>query len=54
MNNLWTAIADLFESIFPFLTAMGRSVNILFSLTIFVGSMIWIFGGTKYKEPTKK
>jgi hypothetical protein len=26
----------------------------LFSLTIFFGAMIWIFGGPKYKEPTKK
>jgi hypothetical protein len=54
MNNLWTAIADLFQSIFPLLKAMGRSVNILFSLTIALGTLIWIFGGTKYKEPTKK
>lgn len=54
MNNLWTAIGDLFESIFPLLKAMGRSVNIIFSLLITVGTMIWIFGGPKYKEPTKK
>jgi hypothetical protein len=54
MNNLWNAIADLFQAFFPMLKAMGRSVNILFSLTIFLGSMIWIFGGNKYKEPTKK
>jgi hypothetical protein len=36
------------------LKSMGRSVNILFSLAIAIGTFIWIFGGTKYKEPTKK
>ncbi|HRG60190.1 MAG TPA: hypothetical protein PK323_14650 [Bacteroidia bacterium] len=54
MNNFWNAIGDMFVAIFPLLKAMGRSVNILFSLTIFLGSMIWIFGGPKYKEPSKK
>ena len=54
MINFWNAIGDMFESIFPMLKAMGRSANILFSLLITVGTMIWIFGGTKYKEPTKK
>jgi len=54
MINFFNAIKDLFESIFPLLTAMGRSANILFSLTIALGAMIWIFGGTKYKEPSKK
>jgi hypothetical protein len=54
MDNLWNFIANIFESIFPLLKALGRSTNILFSLAIFLGSMIWIFGGTKYKEPTKK
>lgn len=54
MNNFFHATADFFESIFPLLKAMGRGANILFSLTIFFGAMIWIFGGPKYKEPTKK
>jgi hypothetical protein len=54
MNNFFQATADFFESIFPLLKAMGRGANILFSLTIFFGAMIWIFGGPKYKEPTKK
>lgn len=53
MNNFFNATADFFEAIFPALTAMGRGVNILFSLAIFLGSMIWIFGGPKYKEPNK-
>ncbi len=54
MTKFWYATGDFFEGIFPALTAMGRTVNGIFMAAIFIGAMIWIFGGTKYKEPSKK
>jgi hypothetical protein len=53
MNNFFSAIGEMFEAIFPMLRATGPSMNIIFSLLIAVGTFIWIFGGSKYKEPKK-
>ncbi|MCC6251189.1 MAG: hypothetical protein IT238_01860 [Bacteroidia bacterium] len=54
MNSFFNSIGSFFESIFPALTAMGRSVNAIFMIIIALGALIWIFYGTKYKEPSKK
>lgn len=53
MNSFFASTADMFEAIFPIIRAMGRGTNMLFGFLIFAGAMIWIFGGPKYKEPSK-